>query len=561
MKQKLFFLFGILICLVSCQKQLDSFQENAEQDAADKFNYNRFFPESQADNPVIKRVFEYLKNENSKKDFLSAFVRSAGYPRWDKVLLNKAVSMNNIVFANAIYNEHDTICVIPLVSENNTVIKGVLIAELLNGRVQCHYSLLTDYRKMGEYKEKFVLGMIQLEKLVFGHTSFKIYDHSVLGKASTILLRKRQDPITSTSFSLNTNDDPCEIVEIWHDPTEEECHCSGDEYYTGEWYYEGDCFSSSEFPYIIPLGGGSSYSIASPGPALGGTGGPTIPPYASTFTEKLNYLLYELDMTPESSEFLPTSEATVNEMYQYLYHNGSDERKEIASAHIQKMAVDADYLSLVVGYRSSTGGSITPWWDNQTWLSNPANFNLDITLENNQPDKLTAAEKALIAIYPIQAAVIKLNVGVARGMATATGLPDVVNGKQDAFRHAFFQAINTRDVPPKLFGPAAASSTHIVSLFAVAHESEVPVGLQLEKQMDLFNNNVGIAYCWNCFSIPNISIAGAIMTKLIAGELKYISPLSFSSSPLYDKDKDGIQDCPTCFNGIISASVLIPTNQ
>lgn len=36
-------------------------------------------------------------------------------------------------------------------------------------------------------------------------------------------------------------------------------------------------------------------------------------------------------MTPESNEFLPASEATVNEIYHYLYNYSSDDRKEIAN--------------------------------------------------------------------------------------------------------------------------------------------------------------------------------------------------------------------------------------
>ena len=544
MKRKLLFLLGILLVLVSCQKQIDTFQENVSH-SGKEFDYDRFFPESESNKPGIKTIFEYLKSEHSKKAFLSDFVAIAGYPRWDKIIYRKA----------------DSVYVIPLVSENNIAITGMLMAELLNGQVKCRYSLLIDYGKMGEIKKEFVLSMIQLEHYVFGHTGFKIYDHSLLGTAKVIHLRKRQQETNLTlAQNANTNDDPCHIVEIWTDPTEEECHCSGDEFYSGRWFYEGDCFSSMSIPYTLPWGNGSSYTLQGSQP-LGGGGGSNPPPYASTFVDRLNYLLSQLDMTPESNEFLPTSEATVNEMYHYLYNNSSEDRIEIASEHIQRMAIDAGYLSFVTGYRTSTGNSITPWWNNQTWLDDPTHFNLDITRANNQFEELTAAEKALIAAYPLQAFVIRLNVDVAHGTSQATGLPDILNGKQDAFRHAFFQAINTRDVPPRLSGPGAASTTQIVSMFAVAHESEVPPELQLEKQMDIFNNNVGIIYCGSCWGTSNSTVVNAIMNKLTNGELKYIKPLDFVASKPYDLDNDGIQDCPTCLNGIVASSILTPTNQ
>jgi hypothetical protein len=433
---------------------------------------------------------------------------------------------------------------------------GMLIADLNGDAVKCHYSLLADYRKMGKSAKAFVLSMIQLENHVFGHATFKNYDHSLLGPATTILLKKRHQQTQKSS-----QDDPCEIIEIWHDPTEEEFHCSGDEYYTGEWYYAGDCFSSPDIPYFLPLGGGASYSLPSAqNSPLGGNDGSYIPPYASTFAEKLNYLLDHLDMTPESSDFLTTNEATVNEMYNFLYNGASDERIGIASDHIQRMAVDAGYLSFVAGYRTSTGNLITPWWQNQSWLSNAANFHLDVTPVHGRYNELTAAEKVLVNAYPLQAYVISRNVGAAYNTALSTGLPGEVNGKQDAFRHAFFQALNTRDVPPRIYGYAAASTPQIVSMFAIAHESEVPPVLRLEKEMDIFNNNAGIVYCWNCWGTSNATIRNGIMSKLNNGDLKYINPLNFVLSKAYDDNNDGIHDCPTCLNGIVPSSVLIPTN-
>jgi len=89
----------------------------------------------------------------------------------------------------------------------------------------------------------------------------------------------------------------------------------------------------------------------------------------------------------------------------------------------------------------------------------------------------------------------------------------------------------------------------------------VPSLLHLEKEMDLFNNNVGISYCISCsWLTSNNSISSAIMTKLNNGELKYIKPLNFVSSPKYDANDDDVQDCPTCLNGILSTSALTPTN-
>jgi len=210
--------------------------------------------------------------------------------------------------------------------------------------------------------------------MFMGIQLFKIYDKSLLGNANTILLKEGQQ---SKSFSkeqmTNTLDDPCEIIEIWYDPTAEECHCSGDEYYTGEWYYEGDCYVSPTIPIILPSGGGNVYSLPNTGPGGGGGGGSNNPPYASAFSEKLNYLLNNLDLSPESSEYLPTSQETVNELYHYLYNNSSFERIYIASQYAQRIANDPEYASFIESYRQYrsiySGSTTTLWWQDNGFLS------------------------------------------------------------------------------------------------------------------------------------------------------------------------------------------------
>lgn len=96
-----------------------------------------------------------------------------------------------------------------------------------------------------------------------------------------------------------------------------------------------------------------------------------------------------------------------------------------------------------------------------------------------------------------------------------------LNDKSDAFRHAFWQAINVQ----------SAGAT-ITSLFADAHESSTPTQLLLEKQMDEYNNAIGIAYAQSItiFTL-NSTISTAIWEKVIDGELKYLSPIQ---PPKYD---------------------------
>jgi len=566
MNQKLAIFLFVLIGMTSCKKDFDSFSKDESVNQTSKINFDRFFPSEQGRKPIFDKIFTYLQQENDKKEFLSDFVKTAGYPRWDKTIFKKPSFIENTNLpTNTSFTSSDTLCLIPLVTENNTAITGVLVAAIQNGQVECHFALSSRYNDMGALKREFVISLIQLEKHVYGRTSFKIHDSLLLGNAHSMSLRKRQQ---SNGGRTETLDDPCTIVEIWYDPTAEECHCSGDEYYTGEWYYEGDCSSGPNLSLgvfeIFNSGGGGTQTLPGGGGNNGGGNGGNgdMPPaYSSTFTERLNYLQSQLSLTTEASDILSNNEAAVNEMYLYVNSNPTAERKAIAAEHIQRLATDQDYVAFVNNYQTSSGNSNDPWWENDIWLDNASNFNLDITRATNQYDKLTAAEKALVAIYPIQAYIIKQNVQPAFNMSDSRmGASGGLNDKKDAFRHAFFQAINTRDVPGRVL-PVSITGSAIVTLFATAHESEVPQQLQLEKQMDLFNNGVGISYCWNCWTISNSSIADAIMNKLNNGDLKYIKPLNFTYSPYFDANGDGVQDCPTCLNGILSTSDLTPTNQ
>ena len=109
------------------------------------------------------------------------------------------------------------------------------------------------------------------------------------------------------------------------------------------------------------------------------------------------------------------------------------------------------------------------------------------------------------------------------------------NTKADAFRHAFFNAINSRD-----------TRDFVARAFSVAHESEVPDHLDLERQMDLFNNNVGHLIGQPLWFESNAYVSEIVMNRLNNGELLYLSPLEAVVPPNF---------------GINANTQLTPTNQ
>jgi len=120
-----------------------------------------------------------------------------------------------------------------------------------------------------------------------------------------------------------------------------------------------------------------------------------------------------------------------------------------------------------------------------------------------------------------------------------------LNDKSDAFRHCFFQAINTMSL-----------GASITKQFADAHESEVPSQLQKEKDMDLYNNGVGISYGQSLSFWTSVSeLANDVYDKVTNGELRYLKPIDYSDPNFWGTGPNNAT------HGITSSTSLTPTNQ
>jgi hypothetical protein len=91
------------------------------------------------------------------------------------------------------------------------------------------------------------------------------------------------------------------------------------------------------------------------------------------------------------------------------------------------------------------------------------------------------------------------------------------NDCSDAFRHAYFNALNVKSV-----------GLTLADQFAYAHECNNPQNRN-DVQMDFHNNNVGMSIVYHNY-IPNEEIAKIICNKLALGELKILVDPSDSHS-------------------------------
>ncbi|TVY02150.1 DUF6973 domain-containing protein [Cohnella terricola] len=120
---------------------------------------------------------------------------------------------------------------------------------------------------------------------------------------------------------------------------------------------------------------------------------------------------------------------------------------------------------------------------------------------------------AILAVGPIDAYTAKSCADTAFEKAGTSGYTGVEDGKQDAFRHAYWNVLMSRDI-----GTSQAKKV------ADIHEDYNP-GTALANEMDLWNNSVG-RNIWSAYPSSSDDSNNALVTetksKLNAGLMKYI---------------------------------------
>ena len=179
------------------------------------------------------------------------------------------------------------------------------------------------------------------------------------------------------------------------------------------------------------------------------------------------------------------------------------ENKNLAIVAINSFISDTDTT-----YPGSDSSLPNNWWLDNDFIVNSGNFNIDDETPNAKEIALFAIfrKEAILHIENSTTALNKAEELVTSG--TLTGLGD---GKADAFRHAYWNALGTAE-----FG------SNIMKLFADAHEwGEAPSN---SVTMDFYNNHEGrlLGEAFNFFSSDS-EIANAVLQALYNGVLKYIN--------------------------------------
>jgi len=624
-QKKLLLLFSCIFAFyLGCKKSDTLESDNSKSYSTLK---ERFFNTSKIDDKEIKKLAADIKRQDSIFKFLPEFVKQNGIPRWDKILYKSRTHKNNVqqrlspttnssftpsTANSANGNGNQGIFLIPLQSITSPEIQSYITAYK-------HDDSLYTYRLFNRDSINSIQpGSISTKANMLNTQAIFAYFEKSVNNVDSISI---QSPTNGNIKNVNINFDSTSqqgslansggvvmntpnsgqsciltltttITYEWRDFT----------YGPGEWVTIGITLTI-ELTCDGSSGGGSCNCSTGTGTGSGGStigsGGTNTStsynwwnygsgwPYfndnfgynynytpdpnwywwwtgggGATLSSNVSMLAAQLNLTFSQTMWLEQHSDKADQIYTYLQTTNDAEAYSKATEHIYMLINDPGYNSFNEQH-SSFGDPNKIWWEDDSWLDDPSKFNLDTDLNQNQQyDKLTAAEKILVKKYPIQAYAISKNKSVAETETTTRFGANGLNDKSDAFRHAFFNAMNMRDC-----GRNPQTYENIAKLFSDAHETETPSQLIKEKQMDLWNNNIGHQVGDVMFPIftSNSSLSDDVFIKLQNGELRYLKPV-LPPPPALGNDPNfygtgGVSNPLTATHGITSATQLTPTNQ
>lgn len=584
---KLFWTFvftSFLVIYSACRKTDQSPEQKAEQ-TKNSIIEERFFNSNRTTDPNEKALVEFLRRKNDKERFVEITVAKIGYPRWDKIVTT--ASKSKIAGRGASDSSLSTFY-LPFVRDSQNYVNASMVIKTYPSDTSFSYKCdwqyterqnnLTSYTDSAEY---YAIFFMVLNKAVFGHTQFTITDTSLFKHNSHKPVKIQLDSVyISGRTSFMEPIEICQETTIWY----QNCPWNNTTC-TGPGGTCDNCWQCTDYiswtycwtEWIETGGGGGGGGTGGSG-GSGGTGGsgggstpldcegPTAPFAGKTYlvdpcsggwepipiedeppVPTITYLTNTLGLSSSQISFLIQNPTYQEPLYSYISQNYSSQSVQLCKDHIDLLISEPMYI-VFVNNHNSTGNHSVIWWIDDNWLDNPQYFNLD---PGDEYKKLTAAEKTLVKQHPTAAFIInQFNKPMATNFTVQKFGTNGLNDKSDAFRHAFFLSLNTLRV-----------GANLSQQFSDAHETEISNQLIKEKQMDLFNNSIGITY-GQTQSYPTSTptmIAEAIYLKVLNGELRYLKPIDLTDPNFWGTG--GISNPNTATHGISASTTLVPTNQ
>jgi len=168
----IFFVCLIGMYIISCRK-IDRTISNSHLSSADKF---LSLPSNAS--PSIKRIADFIKQQNDRYNFLDKIIKEQGIPVW-----GKSIYLGDRAAIRTSGGTQDTIVLIPLVQEHTNYVHSLLACKLDSDSVRIKLIDGGDYAAYKFTKATDTLSaefvaytMMHFDNIVFGHSTFRIKD-------------------------------------------------------------------------------------------------------------------------------------------------------------------------------------------------------------------------------------------------------------------------------------------------------------------------------------------------------------------------------------------------
>ncbi len=406
--RKALLLFFIALLFFGCRK-LD-LPKNIHPENDIKTKISEYFKTNTSVNPTVKRVAEFLSQENATQQFAENLLKFDGVAIWDKSLIGFSEEINSQsliqVAGNSIskptgnFSHNDTIVIIPIVPLEKKFVYSFIKATVNKNKIRWKLYSGRDYKKYKNGRldlnevtqEKIASITMLLDYQTFGYTEFLVRDSNLFASKEKKILYKKitlkkndYSPLNISNRSLVKSDAYewrtfCYQIDYNHCPAPGNCYGAS-----------GSCdrclsdcvttvINCIEKLILLPDGGGGGGGGTVDNPPFGGGGGggaDGIPGNGDTADDpcaldsdcgRLGWTsaeLMALNLTSDLSlsfaekEWLEDHPERSIEMIDFLHQTnysdlGEYDKVEIANAHLDNLINNPEYLAFVESVAASS---------------------------------------------------------------------------------------------------------------------------------------------------------------------------------------------------------------
>lgn len=209
--------------------------------------------------------------------------------------------------------------------------------------------------------------------------------------------------------------------------------------------------------------------------------------------------------------------------YRFNGQEGDDEISGSSGSHF-------NYVARIYDARLGHFLSVDPLTREYPWYT-PYQFagNKPIAfIDRDGEEEARPEELVYAALNPVDALQVRNNSLKAFQAAQNSGLPNPRDGLQDAFRHAYWNALNARDIGADNATPFA--TIHETGMTNPANDPSSPEYDPVAIEMDLFNNDIGRKIGAFNPDATDEELAALVMQALANGELKVITNIGAANT-------------------------------